>query len=166
MFRKLIAFLRGTEARAITIADDRTSQALHKPPLPQVDLEFSTTTETENRAENALPGTSEIELALRLVPPPLDLDILDVEANKDPNRNFLPDPIAECAVHYPAARRFDPKTLSGAMDKAFRESVLPKPSPDEWAARSLRRSTAKRPTVPTPCAKPYPALPASIKGSA
>ncbi|WP_166648617.1 hypothetical protein [Phyllobacterium brassicacearum] len=35
-----------------------------------------------------LPGASEVELKLHLVPPPLDNDILDAEANTDPVARF------------------------------------------------------------------------------
>jgi hypothetical protein len=118
MFRKLVDLWRGSRTE-----EDEGSSSSTPSPISD-DLEESTSTQTQSRAESAMPGTSQIEIKLHLVPPPLDKDILDVEANKDPNRNFLPDPVAECAVNYPAARPFSRKALSTAMTREFRESIL------------------------------------------
>src|SRR5262245_44041545 len=83
------------------------------------DLYVATASETDVRAEAALPGTASIPRLLTLVPPPIDPE-LRPPANNDKLRDYGPDPIAEYSLAIPARAVFPVAQLISAITPELR----------------------------------------------
>jgi hypothetical protein len=77
---------------------------------------------SDDRAERALPGTRALPRILDLVPP--SIQGLGAASLEDGDRDYGPDPIAECVVRYPARQIFRCSELSGAMTREWLDQVL------------------------------------------
>jgi hypothetical protein len=95
-----------------------------KPPLTEAagstEFYIAPSSESEARAETALPGTADLAPLLTLVPPPLP----PVQANAAPGeRDYAPDLIAEFSVTYRARNAFDTAPLLADLTRDQRAAL-------------------------------------------
>lgn len=88
------------------------------------DIRLVPSSETNARANAALPGTAKLEPLLTLVPPPVDPDLVYLPSDED-DRDYAPDPVAEWSVTFDAAQPFDCADLATALHEGHAEFGRP-----------------------------------------
>jgi hypothetical protein len=87
------------------------------------DLELRPSSYSDARAEEAIPGTSEIPPLMELHAPPVDPDLV-IPDFEDETRDYGPDPFAEVTARFTAAQAFDVKALQEHLYGGFEKTVL------------------------------------------
>jgi hypothetical protein len=88
------------------------------------DLELVPSGQTAARAETALLGTDELEPIIRLVPPPVDPDLVRFP-DPDAKQDYAPSPVAEWSLTFEANERFDCAELAQILHARHDEFSRP-----------------------------------------
>lgn len=89
-------------------------QIAEEQPIVVGDLVLVPSSQTELRAETALPGSRSLEPLLCLVPPPVDPDLVN-SPDPDSARDYGPSPVAEWSLTFEAKEAFDCSTLADEL---------------------------------------------------